>query len=94
VDLALEDPALGQELLQDRQRLVEVVVQGALHPALLEQGPADRRVPLDLTPESRLLIEGGGYGQVPEVEIRSQVAHRHSIAPHQLQGGEGGAPLT
>jgi len=57
VNLALEDAALRDQFLQDRQRGLHIAVHRALGPGLLEQRAADRRVALHLSPVVRLQVE-------------------------------------
>ena len=64
VDLALESPALGQQLFQNRKRAGQVAVHRTFDPSLLKKCLPDCRVALDLSPGVGFVIEFSGGRQV------------------------------
>ena len=63
VNLALEDAALRDQFLQDRQRILHIAVHRALGPGLLEQRAARqqvRRVSNEQDPEAKGHCRGRG----------------------------------
>ena len=84
MDLQVEHAALDDEFLERRQDLVDVFVEAALDPALLEHVAADRRVALELTPAGRLRVQFLGDRQAAQVEVATEVADELVVAVDTL----------